>query len=60
MTEAALESATEIRSSDMGRGTALRRFMMGDALFRWATFASAPRMTACTWVSKRSPELMPL
>jgi phosphate transport system permease protein len=41
MTEAALESATEIRSSDMGRGTALRRFMMGDALFRWATFASA-------------------
>jgi phosphate transport system permease protein len=41
MTEAALESATEIRSSDTGRGTALRRFMMGDALFRWATFASA-------------------
>jgi len=41
MTEAALESAAEIRSSDIGRGSALRRFMIGDAFFRWATFASA-------------------
>src|ERR1700674_76688 len=41
MTEAALESATEIRSSDIGRGTALRRFMISDAFFRWATFACA-------------------
>jgi phosphate transport system permease protein len=41
MTEAALESAAEIRSSDIGRVGALRRFMIGDAFFRWATFACA-------------------
>ena len=41
MTEAALDSATEIGLSDNVRGGALRRFMLGDAFFRWATFAAA-------------------
>ena len=41
MTEAALDSATEIRLSDNVRGGALRRFMLGDVFFRWATFAAA-------------------
>jgi phosphate transport system permease protein len=41
MTEAALESTSEIRLSDSVRDGALRRFLVGDALFRWATFAAA-------------------
>src|SRR5260221_13012344 len=41
MTEAALEGATDLRLSATGRGGALRRFTVGDALFRWATFAAA-------------------
>jgi phosphate transport system permease protein len=41
MTEAALESATEIGSSAVERAGALRRFLIGDTVFRWATFASA-------------------
>src|SRR6516162_11933644 len=41
MTEAALDSATDIRPRDNVRGGALRRFMLGDAFFRWATFAAA-------------------
>jgi phosphate transport system permease protein len=41
MTEAALDSATDLRLSGTGRGTALRRFMIGEALFRWGTFTAA-------------------
>ena len=41
MTEAALESATDLRASETGRSSALRRFMIGEAFFRWATFAAA-------------------
>src|SRR5262249_43798903 len=41
MTEAALESATDLTLSDTGRLSALRRFMIGDALFKWATFGAA-------------------
>jgi phosphate transport system permease protein len=41
MTEAALESATDLRVNETGRSGALRRFMIGEAFFRWATFAAA-------------------
>src|SRR5437899_1593628 len=42
MTEAALESATDLRLSEAGgRGSALRRFMIGEAFFRWGTFTAA-------------------
>jgi phosphate transport system permease protein len=41
MTEAALESVTDLKASETGRGSALRRFMIGEAFFRWATFAAA-------------------
>jgi phosphate transport system permease protein len=41
MAEAALGSASDIRMSDSVRGGALRRFMVGDAVFRWATFIAA-------------------
>jgi phosphate transport system permease protein len=41
MTEATLDSVTEIRVNDRGRINALRRFIIGDAIFRGATFAAA-------------------
>src|SRR5882724_1350663 len=41
MTEAALDSATDLRQDGTVRGSALRRFTVGDAFFRGATFAAA-------------------
>src|SRR5579871_3740119 len=41
MTEAALESAAGIKLGEADRGSALRRFTVGDALFRWATWGAA-------------------
>src|SRR5436190_9605424 len=41
MTEAALDSATDLRASETGRSSALRRFIIGEAFFRSATFAAA-------------------
>src|SRR5262245_6863144 len=41
MTEAALESATDLPLTDTGRSNALRRFLISDALFKWATFGAA-------------------
>src|SRR6478736_49158 len=41
MTEAALESATDIRVSDTGRHRALRRFVFAESLFRGAAFVAA-------------------
>ena len=41
MTEATLDSVSDISVSDKGRVNALRRFIIGDAIFRGATFAAA-------------------
>ncbi|HZP20331.1 MAG TPA: phosphate ABC transporter permease subunit PstC, partial [Bauldia sp.] len=40
MTEAALQS-TSVRAMDAGRAGALRRFALGDSIFRGATYGAA-------------------
>jgi phosphate transport system permease protein len=41
MTEAALQSVSAMKVGDVGRAGALRRFMIGDVVFRGATFIAA-------------------